>query len=408
MFALAVSQLTQCTNYVSTGTTSIAADEKDDVITGEARKMLIEGKKSFRYNTFGNETFWSRVLQLQHVVAHKEIASGTPGMSPAQALALGLKFDLELIPANIASMLHPGNSNLQDPGLFFKLLQMDAVVGVKARFDRKREIIDLGLACAACHSTVDNTFAPGIGMRLDGRPNRDLDLGMLIAMSPSLSEFATKFHLDSNTLKHRLQNWGPGSFDPNIMGNIFTGLQNKLIPSLYSDHSTTPTAITWFSAQFKQDGADKELAWIDAHHLASAKNVTAGLKTEENKYASTMHALMFYRMAIPAPAAPEDSYNPAAAKLGAALFNGKAKCSSCHTGPSYSDGREHAATEFGMQNYSAVPRNLKGLWSRSKGGFYHDGRLHTYNALVEHYNRNLNLSLSNAEKYRLVEFLKSI
>jgi cytochrome c peroxidase len=58
------------------------------------------------------------------------------------------------------------------------------------------------------------------------------------------------------------------------------------------------------------------------------------------------------------------------------------------------------------ERYRTTP--LRGLFARSKGGFYHDGRFADLAAVVDHYNTAKRLGLSTQEKRDLVEYLKSL
>ena len=70
--------------------------------------------------------------------------------------------------------------------------------------DSSGRIATFGVTCALCHSTVDNSFAPGIGLRLDGWPNRDLQPGLLLSLSRALQDSAVHGVLTS---------WGKGRYD---------------------------------------------------------------------------------------------------------------------------------------------------------------------------------------------------
>src|SRR6185436_951513 len=181
-----------------------------------AERMVDEGKQTFRFDTFGDEAFWSDALQLHRAIAGANFGGVGPGVSPATALAVGLKVDSEALPQSLISQLKHGRVNLDDPGTTLALLKLNAVVGVKGTFKADGSLQSVGITCALCHSTVDNSFAPGIGQRLDGWAARDLNVGAIVALSPNLTPVATLLGVDVPTVKTVLQSWGPGKFDAEL------------------------------------------------------------------------------------------------------------------------------------------------------------------------------------------------
>jgi hypothetical protein len=167
----------------------------------------------FRYDTFGDEAVWGGVLGLQKAIEGSKLGGVGPGISPKQALAIGLKVDANAIPPQIAQAIKHGQVNLDDPAVTVQLLKLNAVVGVRGFFDGN-QLTSVGITCAVCHSTVDDSFAQGIGNRLDGWPNQDLNVGAIVASAPNLAPLEQSLHVDEATLKQVLLSWGPGKFDP--------------------------------------------------------------------------------------------------------------------------------------------------------------------------------------------------
>ena len=188
-----------------------------------ALAKLAEGRRIFRYDTFGDEAFWGDALQLHQALAGANLGGVGGGVSPGTALAVGLKVDVEALPAPLKRQLAAGKVDLNSPATTLALLQLNAVVGVTGFFDQQKKLTSMGIQCSLCHSTVDNSFAPGIGRRLDGWPNRDLNVGAIINLSPNLSPFADALQVDEATVRTVLQSWGPGKFDAalNLDGKAF-------------------------------------------------------------------------------------------------------------------------------------------------------------------------------------------
>ena len=221
---LAGSQFTGCTPSAGSAATApgkTAAD--DDPIAANAQRMLAEGKQTFRFETFGDEAYWTDALHLNKAIAGAKHGGVGAGLSPKAALAAGLKVDMDVIPADVAAAIKAGKVDLDDPAVTLTLLQLNAVVGVKGIFDGDKNLKTIGLTCASCHSTVDDAFAPGIGHRLDGWANRDLNVGAIVAMSPSLKPLTDALGADEATVRKVLASWGPGKFDAllNLDGKAF-------------------------------------------------------------------------------------------------------------------------------------------------------------------------------------------
>jgi hypothetical protein len=188
--------------------------ESDQQTDTNAQRMLEDGKQTFRFDTFGDEAFWSDSLQLHRAIAGANLGGVGPGVSPKTALAAGLKVDTDALSGSLVSQLKHGRVNLDDPATTLALLKLDAVVGLRGTFSGDGSLKSVGITCALCHSTVDNSFAPGIGQRLDGWANRDLNVGAIAALSPNLQPVAELLGVDEATVRAVLQSWGPGNSTP--------------------------------------------------------------------------------------------------------------------------------------------------------------------------------------------------
>jgi hypothetical protein len=427
--------LIQCTE--STGNNaSTTVKESDDPIAANAKQMLEEGKQTFRYETFGDEAYWTDALQLNKAILGEKNGGVGAGLSPKAALAAGLKVDMDVIPADVAAAIKAGKVNLDDPAVTLTLLQLNAVVGVKGTFDAQKKLVSIGLTCATCHSTVDDAFAPGIGHRLDGWANRDLNVGAIVSMAPNLKPLTDALNVDVVTVKKVLASWGPGKFDAllNLDGKAFRpdGKSGAtLIPEAFGHAGHTLHTwtggwgdVTYWNAYV----ANLELNGLGNFYderLNDAKkypvSAKAGFGNKRNNpdmVTSKLAALQFYQLAIPAPKAPEGSYNKEAAQRGMLVFNDKAKCATCHVPPLFTEPgwNTHKASDIGIDDFQAnrspdktyVTQGLKGLWTHTKGGFYHDGRFATLMDVVNHYDNFKKLALNETEKNDLVEYLKSL
>jgi len=178
---------------------------------------ILRGRKIFRFDTFGDQAFWGDTLKLHQAIEGADHGGIGPGVGPGTALAVGLKVDVDALPQPLKQKLAAGRVDLNDPANTLALLQLNAVVGVTGFFDQQQRLISMGIQCALCHSTVDNSFAPGIGRRLDGWPNRDLNVGAIINLSPDLSAFTNALQVDDATVRSVLLSWGPGKFDAALL-----------------------------------------------------------------------------------------------------------------------------------------------------------------------------------------------
>ncbi|HEY4425554.1 MAG TPA: hypothetical protein VGN10_15195 [Pyrinomonadaceae bacterium] len=411
------------------------ATDSERQTDANAQRMLDEGKQTFRFDTFGDEAFWTDALQLNRAIAGANNGGVGPGVSPATALTVGLKVDSDALPQSLISQLKHGRVNLDDPATTLALLKLNAVVGVKGTFKADGSLQSVGITCALCHSTVDNSFAPGIGQRLDGWAARDLNVGAIVALSPNLTPVATLLGVDVPTVKTVLQSWGPGKFDAELFldGKAFRPDGKSaatLIPPAFglvgvNLHTWTGwgSVTHWnaFVANLEMHGQgtfyDPRLNDAVKFPIA-AREGFGNVRSNPDLISPKLPALHFYQLAIPAPAAPAGSFDPAAAARGAALFNGQAKCAVCHVPPTFTEPgwNMHTAEEIGIDDFQAKrspderyrTSPLKGLWTHQKGGFYHDGRFATLREVIEHYNSFLGTNLTDQQKSDLVEYLKSL
>jgi hypothetical protein len=185
--------------------------------TVDATAMLLEGRQIFRFDTFGDEDFWGGSLRLHEAIAGADFGGIGPGLTPAAALALGLKVDSDALPPPLVRDLQRGEVDLEDPATTLALLELNAIVGMTGLFDQRGDLTSVGIQCALCHSTVDNSLAEGIGQRLDGWANRDLDIGAIIALAPDLGTFTDLLEVDEATVRRVLRSWGRGKFDAELI-----------------------------------------------------------------------------------------------------------------------------------------------------------------------------------------------
>ena len=395
--------------------------------------LVNQGKQIFRYDAFGDEEFWSGLLHIDKAIAGAANGGFGPGVSPRTALSVGLKVDAMALPPDVVSGIQSGAISLDDPKTTIALLKLNAVVGVKGNFETNGTLKSIGITCASCHSTVDNAFAPGIGKRLDGWPNRDLNVGGIISLTDNAQPIADMLHVDEPTLRFVLSQWGPGKF-PAILFMDGKALRPdgkiaaNLIPAAFGLKGINLTTYTgwgdisyWnsFVANLEMHGkgnfSDPRLNNSVKYPIA-VENGFFNVMNTPDLITSKLPALKAYQHSIEAPRPPANSYNHTAALRGKLIFNTKAKCGSCHAFPLYADNRLHTAAELGIDDFEAKrsptgkyrTTPLGGLFTRTKGGFYHDGRFATLNDVVNHYNTHLGTGLTTAEKSDLVEFLKSL
>ena len=402
-----------------------------------AAQQVARGRNTFRFDTFGDEEFWGGALRLHEAIAGAANGGVGPGLSPKAALALGLKVDARALPGSIVGALRAGRVNLDNPAVTLALLKRNAVVGVRVFTNREGDIESVGITCALCHSTVDDSFAPGIGARLDGWANRDLNVGGIVALAPTLAPFSQILGVDEATVRKVFESWGPGKFDAELLldGKAFRPDGNSaatLLPPAFglagvNLHTWTGwgSVTHWnaFVAVLEMQGKgtlyDPRLEDASKFPIAAA-NDFGNVRREPDLVTSKLGALQFYQLAIPAPTPPKGGFDARAAERGKALFaaDGKARCATCHVPPLYTEPgyNLHKPEEIGIDAFQAQrspddgyrTAPLRGLWTHTKGGFYHDGRFPTLRAVVDHYDAFLGLGLSDREKHDLCEFLKSL
>jgi hypothetical protein len=423
--------------------------------------LVSQGREIFRFDTFGDEAFWGDMLRLYQPVEGANLGGVGPGLSPKGALALGLKVDVDALPNALLNQLKRGNVNLNDPAVTLQLLNLNAVVGLTGFFNSSGRLKSIGLQCSICHSTVDGTLPtlcsgaiqpnPGtgcVGHRLDGWANRDLNVGAIAALAPDLSPFTNLLNINQADVRAVLNSWGPGKFDAELP------LDGKAAnPQQVTDGVVTATNVpgatlippafglggvnlhTWtgwgsvpywnaFVANLEMHGIgrfwDPRLNDAVQFPIAAAHGFgdLPHISPDEDQITSKLQSLQFYQLSIPAPQPPPGSFDPAAAANGGELFSGKAQCNNCHVAPLWTDAgwNLHTPAEVCIDSFQAdrAPDHryrtapLGELFTRVKGGFYHDGRFSTLANVVDHYNTCLALGLTSAEKNDLVQYLLSL
>lgn len=420
----------------------------DKNIIDNTQKLLTEGRNVFRFETFGDEVFWTDTLKLHKSIEGSKHGGIGPGLGPKEALAVGLKVDLDALTPLLADRIKRGEVNLDDPAITLELLKLNAVIGVVAQFNSDNilnvsnpptsagALKSIGLTCAVCHSTVDDALLPGIGHRLDGWANRDLNVGAVASLAPDLSYFANLLGVNQLMVRKVFLSWGPGKFDAelNLDGKAFRPDGKPaatLIPPAFgmpgvNNHTWTGgwgTVTYWnaFVANLELGGQgvffDRRLN--DPKHYPIAAKAGFGNKRSDSDFiTSKLASLHFYQLAIPSPKPPKGSCDSAAAVRGESIFNGKAACATCHVPPLFTEPgwNTHKPEDIGIDDFQSnrSPDStyrtppLKGLWTHTKGGFYHDGRFATLLDVVNHYNNFKKLNLTEQEKKDLVEYLKSL
>jgi len=430
----------------------------DDQIRANAQSALTAGRKTFRFDTFGDEDFWGGTLHLERALEGERLGGVGGGLTPKAALDLGLKVDVNALPAQVISALRENAINLNDPAVTVTLIKLNAVVGVQGFF-KGNHLESVGITCALCHSTVDNSLTFGVGRRLDGWANRDLDVGRVIALAPDLQAVMRLLGVDRNTLETVLKSWGPGKFDAEIFfdGKAFNTQQvtdgvvtshkvsgATLIPNAFglagfNQHTWTGAwgTVTYWNAlvaNLEMHGKgrffDPRLNDAEKFPIAAANGFAdlPHINPDDDQITSKLPALHFYQLAIPAPTprAGRD-FDPAAAKRGDDLFSGKAKCNNCHVDPLWTEPgwNLHKPEEVGVDAFEAnrapdgqyKTMNLAGIFVReeglfmraaNKGRYYHDGRFATLLDVVNHYDTLMHLGLTSGEKQDVIQYLRSL
>jgi hypothetical protein len=412
----------------------------DDAVRKNADRMLVEGMHTFRFDTFGSESFWGGELKLHHALQGRAFGGDGGGISPKQALELGLKVDVNAVPSDVAAAIRSGNVNLDDPANTLLLLKANAVVGVTGFFTPDgKSLRSVGIQCALCHSTVDDAFMPGIGHRLDGWPNRDLNVGAIIASAQDLRVFATMLQTDEATVRKVLTSWGPGKFDAalNLDGKAFRPDGKPaatLNPPAFglagvNNHTWTGSwgTVSYWNAYVANLEMHGQGTFYDprldnaAKYPVAARTRQGDQRAQDDHITAKLPALHFYQLALATPDPPHGSFDHAAAQAGKAIFEGKARCATCHVPPIFTEPgwNLHTPEEIGIDDFQAnrAPDGryrttpLRALWNTEKihkGGFYHDGRFATLGEVIDHYDNHFRLNLSASEKRNLIEYLKSL
>jgi cytochrome c5 len=394
--ALAFIVLTAGTALSACDTTKPAAESAPPVAAAAPQAKqessaaeVTEGQRIFRFETFGDEQLWTDKLRL-HEVVEKNV-------DPTTALKVGLKVDADVLPAGILEKV-----DLKSPATTVALLKMNAVVGLQATVDANNHITRLGVTCALCHSTVDNSVMPGIGRRKDGWPNRDLNVGAIIALSPVLA--ADK--------KAVYQSWGPGKYDPRYN----------------QDGKSTPLVLppAYGLAQVKNETYTAEgpisywNAYVAVTQMGGQGNFSdprlgIDVKHSPDIVSPKLPALRAYQFSLPAPPPPAGSFDAVVAERGRGVFD--RTCASCHVGGSGTDnngGTLHPPADTGVDGaYAARTANkayrttpLRALWQHPP--YFHDGSAATLADVVAQYNRVRKLGLTADQQRDLVEYLKSL
>ena len=407
----------------------------DDPVAQNSVRMVDEGRRIFRHDTFGDEAFWGGTLQLHRAIAGERFGGVGPGVSPATALSVGLKVDAEALLPETIDAIKEGHVNLNDPAVTLALLDRNAVVGVTAQSGSDGGLATVGINCALCHSTVDNSVAFGIGRRLDGWPNRDLNVGAIVALAPDLQAIADLLKTDQQTVRAVLGSWGPGKFDAELIldGKAFRPdgrTSATLLPAAFGLAGVNLHTYTGWGSVPHWNGlvANLEMhgqgTFVDARlndpvrFPVAARAGFGNVRHDPDLITSKLPALQVYQLSLSAPVPPHGSFDESAARAGKDVFNGAGRCSSCHVPPLFTEPgwNMHSASEIGIDDfqssrspdgmYRTTP--LAGLFTRQKGGFYHDGRFANLRAVVDHYDQVLGLNLSEQAKANLVEYLKSL
>ncbi|MDQ3699243.1 MAG: hypothetical protein M3373_14660 [Gemmatimonadota bacterium] len=389
----------------------VVACDDDEEPTGPGPldpALVAQGKTIFRFDTFGGETFWTDTLRLHEVIR--------TSVSPATALSVGLKVDADTLPQSVKDALAAGQIDLDDPATTVTLLKLGAVVGLIGEVDANDNLTRVGITCALCHSTVDDSFDEGIGSRLDGWPNRDLNPGAIIALSPALTP----------AQKAVYNSWGPGMYDPRFN---FDGInQPVVLPPAFGlrevrrELYTGDDTISYWNAYVAITQMHGHGRFVDPRIGVSVNNTPPDRVTTE-----TLAALREYQFSLEKPAPRASDFNAAAAERGRAEFNGAAQCSTCHTGTLFTDinaGTLHAPSEVASEpepggapsyalrsvtkQYRTTP--LRGLYHppQLQGPYFHNGVAATLEEVVDRYVAKRSLSLTAQQKADLVQFLRSL
>jgi hypothetical protein len=367
--------------------------------------LIAAGKDIFRFDTFGDETFWTDTLRLHEVIRS--------AVDPTTALSVGLKVDTDSLPPAVVAGIQNGSISLTSPATTVALLKLNAVVGVKGTVSSvggQDVLTKVGITCALCHSTVDNSFAPGIGKRLDGWPNHDLNPGAIIALSSALTP----------AQKAVYNSWGKGKYDARFN---FDGKNGPtVIPPAYGLKGVTSVTYTGDGAELAYWNRYVAVTQMHGHGSWVEPRLAENVQNPPDIVTSKLAALQAYQLSISSPPAPVGSFDAAAAARGQVVFDGAGKCASCHAGTHFTDapGKLHSPTEvvsepepnnapsFASRSATKMYRTtpLRGLWQHAP--YFHNGVATTLDGVVEVYNTRKALGLSAQQKADLVQYLKSL
>jgi mono/diheme cytochrome c family protein len=361
--------------------------------------LVSAGKDIFRFDTYGDEKYWTDTLRMHEVIQS--------GVSPATALSVGLKVDADALPQSVRDAIAAGKVDLTSPATTVTLLKLNAVVGLQGQVQTvngRDTLTRVGITCALCHSTVDNSFAPGIGHRLDGWPNTTLNPGAIVALSPAVPA----------AVKQILNSWGPGKYDPRTNED---GQSTPLvIPPAYGllgvdkETYTAEGPVSYWNAY---------VAVTQMHAQGTFSDTRLGINIVQTPdlVTSKLTALRQYQFSLQKPTPAAGSFDAAAAARGRTVFEGAGRCSTCHVGLTYTDvnsGRLHAPSETGMDPRYAERTSQKAYRTTPLRGlafhppYFHDGSAATLAAVVDHYDQVLTLKLSAQQKADLIEYLKTL
>jgi hypothetical protein len=437
-----------------------AHNPRQDPAVLNAVNKVQQGEQIFRFDTLGDQAFWGDTIKLHQAIEGAKLGGVGPGVSPKTALAVGLKVDLDALPSNLVEQIEKDRVNLNDPAVTLALLKLNAVIGVTGFFHSSGTLKSVGIQCALCHSTVDNskpalcagqiTPNPGtgcIGHRLDGWPNRDLNVGAIVALAPDLSAVADLLSTDQATVRNVLNSWGPGKFDAELLldGKAFNPQQvtdgavtgtnvsgATLIPPAFGLGGVNlHTWIGWgsvphwnaFVANLEMHGKGRffdprlnnaaQFPIAAAHGFADLPHINP----DDDLITSKLAPLQLYQLSIPSPNSTVP-FDKAAAARGDELFSGKAGCNNCHAEPLWTEPgwNLHQPNEVCIDSFQADrgpdmryrTSPIGALSTHFQGGFYHDGRFADLNAVINHYNACMNLGLTDGEKSDLIQYLLSL
>jgi mono/diheme cytochrome c family protein len=397
-FVVALLGATACTTPSPSGqpspqTPTGAGPATDDL----SPATLAAGQRVFRFDTFGDEQFWTDTARM-HDVIQKSV-------SPTTALSVGLKVDADAIPADVAAAIKAGKVDLNDPATTVTLLKLNAVVGLQGTVttvNGKDNLTRVGITCALCHSTVDDSFSKGIGHRKDGWPNRDLNVGAIIALSPAITP----------AQKAVYNSWGPGKYDPRF--NIDGKSTPLVLPPAYglaqvrNETYTAEGPISYWNAYVA-------VTQMHGHGNFSDPRLGINIRQSPDMVGPKLASLRAYQHSISAPTAPAGSFDADAAARGRAIFD--QNCLTCHIGVNNTDNNSgvlHPPSEVGQDGayamrtakraYRTTP--LRALWQHAP--YFHDGSARTLEDVVTHYNNFRRLNLSTAQQRDLAQYLRSL